>query len=75
MGRGDRLRDLLAPPSLGDAAQDRRARLLYWSLLLTFPVLVVATAWGLLCDTVSVLLEGTPKGLDPREVIDALDAW
>ena len=35
-------------------------------------VLVLWATWGLLRDTTQVLLEGTPKGLDPTEVEAAL---
>lgn len=35
-------------------------------------VLVVWSAWGLLRDTIHVLLEGTPKGLDPAAIADEL---
>ena len=35
-------------------------------------LLVVWSAWGLLRDTVHVLLEGTPRGMDPGAVEDAL---
>lgn len=34
--------------------------------------LVVWSAWRLLSDTAHVLMEGTPRGLDPREVEEAL---
>jgi cobalt-zinc-cadmium efflux system protein len=37
-------------------------------------LLVVWSAWGLLRDTVQVLLEGTPRGMDPGTVEDALAA-
>ncbi len=36
-------------------------------------VLVLWSAWGLLRDTTNVLLEGTPKGIDPDEVRAALE--
>ncbi|MGH2732363.1 MAG: cation diffusion facilitator family transporter, partial [Actinomycetota bacterium] len=34
--------------------------------------LVIWSAWRLLSDTAHVLMEGTPRGLDPREVEEAL---
>ena len=37
-------------------------------------LLVLWSAWGLLRDTTNVLLEGTPKGIDPDEVRAALEA-
>ena len=37
-------------------------------------VLVLWSAWGLLRDTTNVLLEGTPKGIDPDEVRSAIEA-
>lgn len=36
--------------------------------------LVVWSAWGLLCDTAHVLLEGAPSGIDPAEVEAAVVA-
>ena len=37
-------------------------------------LLVLWSAWGLLRDTTNVLLEGTPKGIDPDAVRAALEA-
>ncbi len=37
-------------------------------------LLVLWSAWGLLRDTTNVLLEGTPRGIDPDEVGTALEA-
>jgi cobalt-zinc-cadmium efflux system protein len=37
-------------------------------------VLVLWSAWGLLRDTTRVLMEGSPRDVDPREVEEALEA-
>jgi cation diffusion facilitator family transporter len=41
---------------------------------LALAVLVLVSAWGLLRDTAHVLLEGTPSGVDPATVEEALVA-
>jgi cobalt-zinc-cadmium efflux system protein len=41
---------------------------------LAIGVLILWTSWGILRETVNLLLEGTPRGIDPEEVARALAA-
>lgn len=48
----------------------------WWDPAVTFviAVLILVSSWGILRETVNLLLEGTPSGIDPAEVTRSLAA-
>jgi cobalt-zinc-cadmium efflux system protein len=54
----------------------RRTGQTFWdpAISAVIGVLIIWSAWGILRETVNLLLEGTPRGIDPDEVSRALAA-
>jgi cobalt-zinc-cadmium efflux system protein len=40
---------------------------------MAFGVVLLLASWGIIRDSLSILMEGAPKGIDLKEVADALD--
>src|SRR4051812_18483712 len=54
----------------------RRTGALFWdpAVSIAIGVLILWSSWGILRETINLLLEGTPSGIDPDEVTRALAA-
>ncbi len=61
---------------IGAALLIRATGNMYWDPLISIVigVLILWSSWGILSETVNLLLEGTPAGIDPDAVSEALAA-